>query len=220
VKADFWLAKSFGCPVYSFAADEEPHFRGGSPAFLQVKIPVDDIATLARYSDSGWRVVDVAVTMLRGVSGARRSQNSNVRFAVPGDFEMVTRIAAKEIIMSRFHLDPKIASDIAVDIKRRWASAYFEGTRGNQMLVIEHAGVVAGFLGSIATRTGDVIDLIAVSREHHGKGLGTALVDELLAAANLRVRVGTQLSNVGAVRFYESQGFKLESSSIAMHRHV
>ena len=69
----------------------------------------------------------------------------------------------------------------------------------------------AGFLAVLAGEGTRVIDLVAVAADRRGAGLGAALVRRFLtlcAEAGARAEVGSQVSNVGALRLYEELGFR------------
>ena len=89
------------------------------------------------------------------------------------------------------------------------------------MLVVERAGDVIGFELVLDTDEGSVIDLIAVAAAERGQGAGTALVSGLIASRPERpVLVGTQVSNIGAMRFYERLGFIAARAQFVLHRHA
>lgn len=111
-------------------------------------------------------------------------------------------------------------------IKRAWAGNFFEGRRGDGMLVAEHEGRLAGFLqllwGNDACL---VIDLIGVDPAFQGRGIGRGMI--LHAARHgtgcgpvpRSMQVGTQAANTPSVRLYESLGFRLASAQHVLHYH-
>ena len=64
------------------------------------------------------------------------------------------------------------------------------------------------------------IDLVGVSTEAQGKGIGTILINAVISHYTNRVsaiRVGTQLNNEASIRLYNSTGFKKVDEAITFH---
>lgn len=196
------------------------------PASYQVKVDAKRVADVAMLERSGFTVVDVNLTLARSVAGAALASAAGVevRDARPADADEVLRIAARDLRVSRFHLDPEVPDRVASAIKRDWVGAYLDGARGERLLVAVSDGRPAGFLAVLAAGAARVIDLIAVGEGTRGTGAGRALVArflELAAAAGAeRAEVGTQVGNVGALRFYEELGFRASGARFVLHRHV
>jgi len=54
----------------------------------------------------------------------------------------------------------------------------------------------------------DEISLLAVATGYQGRGIGAELIKTLRKEGPTRVRVKTEVTNTGAIRFYEKNGFK------------
>ena len=98
---------------------------------------------------------------------------------------------------------------------------------GSHVLLAEEGGRPIGLLsyavrpnlwhaGSVAT-----IEELVVERDQRGRGVGSALMSELLdrlvAAGCIEVSVSTMLDNEGAKRFYRSHGFVDEFVYLERH---
>ena len=83
---------------------------------------------------------------------------------------------------------------------------------GRHYLVAEDQGTVLGYAGLLAPggRQGDVLTL-AVAEEHWGRGIGTTLLDALLAEAASRgcreIFLEVRVDNDRAQRLYRGHGF-------------
>lgn len=224
---DAWLSGIFGYPA--LRAGNDP---AGSPLsmldarqsfFAYAKLDVSAVAHLSMLTDAGFRVVDTALTFDGAISGA---SGSHVRFARPEDRAQVSRIAGSAFRHSRFHLDPLVPAGVADAIKSSWAANYFDGRRGDGMVVAERDGKVAGFLQLLrAPQERLVIDLIGVDPALQGRGLGREMI---LHAAHhgigdgripSTITVGTQAANIPSVRLYESLGLRLRSAQYVVHHH-
>lgn len=223
---DTWLSDLFSYPAWRAGpeAGGQPLalLREGGRHFAYAKLDAADISASSALTDIGFRLVDTALTF----SGMPDGETvPGMRFAAPGDRDAVAAIAGQVFRFSRFHLDPRVPDTLANTIKAVWASNYFGGQRGDGMVIAEHEGRVAGFL--LLQWTGDrlVIDLIGVSPDLQGRGLGRGMIrhaarhgtgDGRIPASML---VGTQSANTPSVRLYESLGFRLASAQHVLHHH-
>lgn len=205
--------------------DGEPLSRlhVSEPVFAYAKVPAADIAAVWRLADAGFRVVDTAISFDGRITGAAVD---GIRFAAPEDRESVAHIAATAFRYSRFHLDPFVPRAVADAIKSTWAMNYFEGKRGDGMVVAERDGHVVGFLQLLwASPDRLVIDLIGVEPEYQGRSIGRSMI--LYAALRgtgdgrtpTAMTVGTQAANGPSIRLYESLGFRLNAAQYVMHSH-
>ncbi len=199
------------------------------PAFFYTRASTRDIASLRRFSEAGFYVVETNVLMERRPA-ARLPEffggRCRVRPVVAKDADRLLDIAGTSFEYSRFHLDPEIPRRVADRIKREWIQSYIDGKRGDELLVAEKKGKAVGFLAVLAKREGRlslrIIDLLAVSSRMRGHGVGRSLVGALVrggAGRCHRLRVGTQAANGPALRFYENCGFRVKDTAYVMHAH-
>jgi ribosomal protein S18 acetylase RimI-like enzyme len=205
--------------------DGEPLSRlhVSEPVFAYAKVPAADIAEVWQLAGAGFRVVDTALSFDGRITGVAVD---GIRFATPEDRESVAHIAATAFRYSRFHLDPFVPKAVADVIKSTWAMNYFEGKRGDGMVVAERDGRVVGFLQLLwASPDQLVIDLIGVEPSYQGQGVGRRMIVHaaLCGTGDGRVptvmSVGTQAANRPSVRLYESLGFRLNAAQYVMHSH-
>jgi ribosomal protein S18 acetylase RimI-like enzyme len=216
IAEDGWLSERFGHPVFTVRSlDGGDLSRAGT---YQAKVASADVARLHRFCDAGFRVVCTSVTLRR--EPAPIDGGAGVRPLDPDRDAAVPDIAAEAFSLSRFHLDPNVPDEVAVRIKRDWAQAYLDGTRGDGALVVEADGQVVGFLGVVAAGDVRVIDLIAVAPSAQGRGAGGALVRRLCSDWSGPVEVGTQTANERGIRFYERLGFETARTAYDLHLHV
>ena len=225
---DSWLSEIFSYPVLrlDFVKMSETLLNLGlrEKCFVYTKIGVKQIDHVAQLTGIGFRVVDTSLTFNGLITGSTR--DGGIRFAVPEDHKAISRISKSTFRYSRFHLDPLVPNGVADKIKAAWASNYFEGKRGDGMVVAVREGFVVGFLQIFwAANDALVIDLIGVDKDCQGQGIGRDLI---LFAANFGtgdgrvptlITVGTQAANIPSVRLYESLGFRLASAQYVLHYH-
>ena len=188
-------------------------------------------------SDHGFDFITIKGTDLEGLTGSQlqvvpgtvdfsgivkvshESMNHSwtVKSAEPKLKEQVLEIARASFESSRFHQDDRIDSQSAQELKASWASNFFDGTRGDDMLVAtSQEGNVAGFCLLLTDGDKLVVDLIAVSADCRGRGVGT----KLLSGLNGReISAGTQTINTAAARLYRSVGLVERSHTDVRHWH-
>ena len=206
---------------------------GGAAAFFSTKIPTHDAVALSNATQAGFSVIDVNVTLdWDPDAGAILSGEANgfgamtVTVARPSDAAAVEAVAARCFTFSRFHLDPAIGRERANEIKRQWAGNSCRG-RASVVYVAREQGGIFGFLAvlenTLAGKKAAVIDLIGVEPAYQGRGGGLAMsrmfVEEWRDRAD-RLRVGTQISNIPALRLYEKIGFRVAETSYVLHAHI
>jgi dTDP-4-amino-4,6-dideoxy-D-galactose acyltransferase len=244
VEKDEWLSGVFEIPswkVLGMEAGTSPaeiqtnllDRAGRGSAFFSTKIPTRDVGAVMNATRAGFFVVDVNVTFdwdkaANGALGNSVGGDSNMTIEAAGSDDALTieEIAGNCFTFSRFHLDPAIGLDRANEVKRRWARNACRG-RASIVYVARQQSNVTGFLAVLESKSVEgkdaIIDLVAVDAAHQGRGAGRALsgmfVEQWHGRAN-RLRVGTQISNIPAMRLYESIGFRVTETSYVLHAHV
>lgn len=229
---DPWLAELLGRPAYRLA-DMLPDDTqivaqlSQGPMFVTAKVDSADVAKTASLEAAGFRVVDTALTFealpMKKVAPAGCDQ---VRFAQPSDRAEVSALAGAAFRFSRFHLDPMVPKHVADRIKSCWAENFFNGRRGDGMLVAENAGRIVGFLQLLWAANGVlVIDLIAAAPDNARRGIGSAMIGFASREGTgdgrrpVSLRVGTQAANIASCRLYEGLGFRLSAATMVLHHH-
>lgn len=235
VRVDGWLADRLGCDTYRLVVDEVLLGPGGEteradllsvlrkPVFVYTKVAPTFIEALRFLQRNQFHLVDTNVIFEKKVRAGREAgEFPHVRLAVPADRDATVELARSSFRYSRFHLDPEIRPEVADQIKADWVAAYFAGTRGHQMVVVEVEKAVVGFLQLMRASDGAlVIDLVAVDEHYRRRGLGGDMI--AFVESNSRpgecIRVGTQIANTASVRFYEGLGFRLAQAQYVFHYH-
>jgi ribosomal protein S18 acetylase RimI-like enzyme len=226
---DAWLGGILGRPALRLvpAALPDPDWIDrlrNEDLFVTAKIATSDVAGAIALQQLGFQIVDVLLSF-DGAPAPGPASERRVRPARAGDRDKVVLVAATSFQFTRFHLDPAIPKPLAARIKAAWAGNYFDGARGDGMVVAEQDGVVVGFLQLLWSGNQLVVDLIAVAPEAARRGLARAMIGFAAAKGTGDGRrpagliVGTQAANVPSVRLYESLGFRLKQSQFVLHHH-
>ncbi len=228
---DPWLAAILSRPVHRVTGyvgtDDALSVRRlrevtARPAFSYSRLATADTRSLDAFEAAGFRVVDTSVTLETEELPEPAAQGDVVRLATPDDASAVERVARASFTLSRFHLDPRIDSAVADEIKARWAANFFHGRRGDHMVVAQREGELAGFVQLLVAPDGLlIIDLIAVAASHRRRGLAGAMIRFAAHTCGrvTRLRVGTQASNVESLRMYQKLGFLVTGTAYVVHCH-
>ncbi len=242
ISPDTWLASAIGCAVFRVEVHSVDRNQElietvatalsavDGEGFFHAKVPVKHTGQVTALEECGFRVTDVNVTFSRP-SGppAALTKIETLRIAQVSRKEgnEAIALAGRCFTLSRFHLDPLIPNQIADRINEAWVADYVNGRRG---VLLEGAFLDEKLVGFNAVLEVEeegglvlVIDLIGVDPDTQGCGIGAALVDSFLTWSLNRcdvVRVGTQVSNIPAIRLYEKSGFRLADARYVLHAHV
>jgi ribosomal protein S18 acetylase RimI-like enzyme len=143
----------------------------------------------------------------------------NVSASVPPD-EAIREIAATCFAYSRFYNDPNLPADKARQVYVHWVNSAFN--REDRFFVTAtHNGLTQGFVLFRHDSKGSVIELIGVNQALKKAGIGAQLVHQMAKYVESlgveQVQVGTQLSNRGAMKFYQRLGFTCEGCTAVFH---
>ncbi len=226
LREDAWLGDRLGRPAFTVEQDARidaaalaEHDRVHPDAFYQAKTPLDAIARIAELCRLGFYFVDANLQIERP-AGPPPAVESRVTVgrARPDQHDAVLDLAKRSFSSDRFHLDPGVSPEAADRIKRGWVQSYFEGSRGEWVLVAESDDRPVGFLCMLNR---SLMDLMAVDPDFRGGGVAGAMTARAIAdAADAPMRLGTQAANVGATRLYERLGFLVRSAQAVLHRHA
>ena len=195
------------------------------PIFIYTKIPVavGYLKLVKCVERLGFHLVDTNIVFRKPILRNPKCFNNNcqMRFAQQEDREQVAELARKNFTYSRFHLDDEIPSSTANNIKAEWVSNFFAGKRGDKLVVALINNVVVGFSLLLESMEDLIIDLIAVDKNQHRKGIASDMITYVEHHLNefSRIQVGTQLANVPSIRLYEKMGFRVFASNYVFHYH-
>lgn len=237
LKSDKWLSSMLGKPAYRLDLKEVGVARqgwegletelkdklGSAPAFIYAKTASSDLRHARLLERAGFHLADTSVTFEKPLvdKDMPAAGGFTIRFAEEKDRQGVMRVAEKSFTYSRFHMDPLIPRKTADRIKSEWAGNYFSGNRGDEMVVGEEKGRIAGFVQIINSQETLVIDLIAVDRDFRRCGLAAGMI-RFIERGNPESRhilVGTQAANTASMSLYETLGFRIKETGYVFHCH-
>lgn len=156
----------------------------------------------------------------RSQFGLREKHASHVFEAYPYD-EGILAIAQSAFKYSRFFNDPWLPPEKSKNIYAHWAkSAFYK--MGRFFITIKMEERLAGFLlFSLNPDMSAVIELIAVDDIFSSCNIGKSLIARLESFLKdsdfQRIKVGTQINNIGSMGFYTSLGFSYQGCNSVFH---
>jgi dTDP-4-amino-4,6-dideoxy-D-galactose acyltransferase len=173
--------------------------------------------------ESGWRMVDMRVTLGANVHDNAVADNS-LREATADDIPYLRQLARRSHKDSRFYSDGRFPAPACDELYAKWIerSVRDRDFAGAVFVPQTTEDRAAGYITcAIKEGVGD-IGLIAVDEEFRRLGIGKKLLAESVRwfarQGAERVLVVTQGRNIPALRMYERAGFNVESIQLWFHR--
>ncbi|MFA9414316.1 GNAT family N-acetyltransferase [Streptococcus sp. E29BA] len=134
--------------------------------------------------------------------------------------EDILDIASRSFIYSRFFNDSKLEKSKACMVYRNWVRTAFEREE-KYFAQFMNETVCLGFLLFSIHNDELIIELIAVDSSVKQQGIGSSLLDSVEQFAFQEkvntIKVGTQINNSKAIRFYTKNGYLYQSCSSVYH---
>src|SRR3990167_6265049 len=211
---DEWLSQYFkgGAYAYHYTKPVSVNLPVG---FVYAKLPAENQAELTELMQGGFKLAEVSVVFeQKKLLDAIAKPTHPVGFVNSTEKQAVIDIAKNAFVFSRFYQDRCISQETASQIKSDWVANYFNGKRGDNLIVARSNDRVIGFLLLIKKTT---IDLIAVAEDYYRQGIASTMI----AFANQTVGLltaGTQLNNRHSIALYEKCGFCMKNSYFVLHQ--
>ena len=192
--------------------------------FICGKVDTDNIKWVNFLENNGFRIIDTNLIFEKNISvKSNISDLEGIRFATLMDAIGICKIANKSFVYSRFHLDAYISNQLANKIKKQWVLNYFNGKRGDKMVVKIIDKKIVGFLQLLKNNKEKfvTIDLIAVDNDFQRQNIARDMISfaESFYQNYSKIFVGTQVANIPSVRLYEKLGFRLKKTKYILHYH-
>ncbi len=174
----------------------------------------------------GFDLMDMRITMAsRNVAdhrAARMMPEVLIRPALDHDLAALRELSGRSFTEMRFFADSHFPKERVRALYECWVDRDF-ASPGRMVLMAEMAGHFAGFVtGSLESDGSGLVGLIATHERARGKGIGSALMDELLRGfqgmSASKVVVVTSGCIPNAMRLYENLGFRTELVQFWFHR--
>ncbi|MDD5594871.1 MAG: GNAT family N-acetyltransferase [Candidatus Omnitrophica bacterium] len=191
---------------------------------LYSEIPISKVHLLKGIFENDFLLVDFKVTLrkpLQFKNIKKCSRIENVR-GDAGYFRNLTGLSDQLAMYSRFSRDPRFGKIQAKRLYREWVRKSLFSNFSDYFLIYKNKHIPEAFLTIRMKKNLPFIDLIGVSREMRGKGVGGKLLSyaeqELYKKGFRQLKVVTQGANKKALSFYEHKGFRIEKTTLYFHK--
>lgn len=193
--------------------DLNENLKENSIKYATYRVNANNYPVIHALEKSGYILVDGLISLETTINLAEQDINSHVRTPTEDDLKNILEIAGEVFNVTRYYHDPVIPKEKADNIYKEWVKNTMHGKFGDVILVWEEKNKI---LGLITLDKKGQIPLIGVSKNARGKGIGRELVESSLNMFGdwgiKKIIVETQMTNISALRLYESCGFKITDS--------
>ena len=198
---------------------------------VTARFRADNLAMARAAIDAGFYLADVSVTFRRAIPPPTKTAASGISI-VPysGDShqrDAMLALASDIFSNSRYYGDPVFERTHVDTLHRRWVENSCGG-RADRIFVATSGAKVLGFVACLFSPGNPAygiapmatVDLIGVTPDAQGRGVGTALMaaaTENYRGRSAEIQVGTQAYNYGAIRLYTRCGFHLAKAETTLH---
>jgi dTDP-4-amino-4,6-dideoxy-D-galactose acyltransferase len=181
-----------------------------------------DAATPVLAGQNGFLLTDVRLTLEKQLAHNEAAPaEPAIRLAKEEDLPALQEIARNTHRDTRFYFDGHFDRSRCDQLYATWIENSFRGF-AQGVLVAEVDGTPAAYLTGHLRSAESQIGLLGVGARHHGRGVGTKLVQRFLSWSRehsaVRATVVTQGRNLPAQRLYQRNGFVTASLQLWYHR--
>lgn len=215
-----WDSEHFGKKIGSFQLSSEfvENINCEDYDILISKIDATQKKIIFNLEELGFRLMDTLVTF--SIKNIKLKENTeNVIIGSEVDLPNVVKIAEKSYRLGHFHSNFEIDSQKADKLYGEWVKNRF--FQGEKLYIYKEQEIIKGFLLVKERETEATIDLISVEENFRGEKIGKKLIQNFFNQ-NLYKKsyVGTQVTNMGAIKLYESMGYKIEKFTHVFHKNI
>ncbi len=186
--------------------------------YASFRVSSDNFQIIHALERGGFILVDGLITLNIDIFSTpllKRDKIPNVREASESDIKKLREMTRGLFSVSRVFNDPFIPKNNADNFYIKWIENSIKGKVADSVLVWEEKERILGY---ITLQKKGQIPLVAVSSEARGKGVGKGLTNAALVKFKKwmlsTATIETQMSNIPALRLYESCGFKITASHL------
>lgn len=168
-------------------------------------------------------LVDVNIQFEKRVVSQQRAIDTNtiIRNNMESN-EKIKQIAVRSFVYSRFFNDPHLSKEEAYKVYENWVINSFNN-ESKYIAYYSSNDDIMGFIlfSYIPDILQVVIELITVSEEYSGQGIGKKMMasfeNYIMKMGYQTIKVGTQVDNLLAQNFYSSTGFRHKQCNSVYH---
>jgi dTDP-4-amino-4,6-dideoxy-D-galactose acyltransferase len=185
------------------------------------RISSSEYPTIQSLEEGGFVLIDGLITLGVSIEMKNVREQEFIVEAHKDDYAQLSRLAGTVFRGgSRYYHDPAISRRAADRVYREWIKNSLRGMAADTVLVWKEKGKVLGFITLQKKHGHGDIPLIGVSAKARGKGIGKSLIESAFALCAQwgmsEISVATQVTNIPALRLYQSCGFVIKESHVTL----
>lgn len=231
-----WDSKFFGFNIGRINMDKNhlhPNFldksiseaRARNIRCLYLEIPFGIPEVLDYCSRNRFSMVDFKTTLSKSLSnkeGKLGLCSKNITYEIKDEYyPFLVKIAEKISMQSRYAYDLNFGKKRSRHLYIEWLRKSFYEQFCYDFIIYIKDHKPIGFITLRIKNDIPFIDLLGISEDHWRNGIGKTLIvsaeRRLLNAGLEKIKVITQGHNIGALRLYQSQKFKIDSVNVFYH---
>jgi|TARA_Y100000310_G_scaffold282494_1_gene303775 GNAT superfamily N-acetyltransferase len=204
--------------------------------FIQCKLDSRNRYIAQVLEKLGFMLASVDVNFIKDLVSINNNKNKNkghsysISSCNDKDVDYLYEMSKKAYSTTRFHNDPKITKEQADEMQALWAKNCYHQKLADKIIIVRKSKKILGYvaieiLKGISfpnnMKIANIV-LIAVDKKFKGRGIGKVLIQESSDWAKSNgcsfLAAGTQIINNTSVKFYQKNGFKLQSSVLSFHK--
>jgi dTDP-4-amino-4,6-dideoxy-D-galactose acyltransferase len=225
-----WDSQFFGYPVgrivfdnsgISLADEAFREIRESNFRLVYLYTPSDDDALNRVITNNGGKLLDNKVLFVKQPEACSQFKNQICEYRLEKPDEKLIELSLEAGLFSRFRLDDKFINGEFEKLYTRWITDSVSGLIAFKVIVAISDNELIG-VTTIGEKKGYAdIGLVAVDRNHTGRGIGYDMIryaDDVASRMKYdRLTVITQMKNTAACRLYEKCNFVPESVTNVYH---
>jgi ribosomal protein S18 acetylase RimI-like enzyme len=197
----------------NLAGELTASFQEHTISYAVYRFPANNFSTIHALEENNWLLVDGSIHLDLKLTKQPFDIPSNIRLATSEDVPQLQTIARTSFTFNRYFNDPLISKTAANEIYAEWIKNSINNHLADAVFVYFEIEKLYGF--ATLKKDGDIV-LVAVDPQQQGRSIGRHLV---AAAINQCIQwnlptatIETQLTNIPALRSFQSTGFKIKET--------
>lgn len=230
-----WDSQFFGFPVAKVIGHEDVTIVYLSNALkeaednkiscLYVEVPMENDGIIDFCGEAGFKLVDIKTTLSKTANKNLLSLEVGMCLTSerkPEYFAGIVAIAEAISCKSRFAFDKGFGAIPAKKLYTEWVRKSFYENYCDELFISLISGKPVGFISLKIKENRLNIELLGVSSEYAGRGVGTTLIEMAdnwcLSKKMEKLCVVTQGNNLAALRLYQKCGFRTSKVKLFFHK--
>lgn len=180
---------------------------------ITCKIESTKISLIGDLQKNGFILAGLPIKLFVNISNIIDYNDHNIRLFKKEDVNALSKLARNTFLNAYRYNDKNFDKDKVDDLYAEWIKNSCNG-RADAVFVYEENDIPSGFIACNIKDNSGLIDLIAVSKDLRGKGIGTKLILNSLSwfkgKGLSKVKVSTEAMNYPSLSMYQKAGFNIE----------